>query len=282
MIIDSHTHTFPEKIVDAAVPKMEAAAKIKARLRGTLTALSGSIRDAGIDMAINLPVATNPAQPRKLNTAAISINEQTADTGIMSFGAMHPDDPNWREELTFIAENGIKGIKLHPMYQGVAFDDIRYERIIGKAAELGLCVTVHAGEDIGIPGPSKCSPDHILRVLRDTGADKLIFAHMGGWGLWDRVKGELCGAPVYIDTSFSFGKATFNPLFPRTQEELKMGNTELLREIILSHGASRILFGSDSPWGDEKSEIENIKALRLSAEDTELVFSGNMTRLLNL
>ncbi|MGX8698920.1 MAG: amidohydrolase family protein, partial [bacterium] len=196
MIIDAHTHTFPEKICDSAVSKLEAAARMRAWVRGTPAALEESMEEAGVDYAVNLPVATHPGQPHRLNLAAIAMNE----TGhrLLSFGAMHPDDPNWREELDFIAAHGIRGIKLHPMYQGVDLDDIRSLRILGGAAERGLCVTVHAGEDIGIPGPSRCSPRHVLRALRETGIDKLILAHMGGWNLWEEVRRELAGAPVYF------------------------------------------------------------------------------------
>lgn len=276
MIIDAHTHTFPEKIVDAAVSRMEAAARMRAHLRGTAAALEESMERAGVDLAINLPVATNPAQPHRLNLAAVAINE--AEGRLISFGAAHPDDPNWREELDFIAAHGVKGVKLHPMYQGVDFDDIRYMRIVGRAAELGLAVTVHAGEDIGIPGPARCTPETALRVQRETGAEKLILAHMGGWNIWDRVRSELCGAPVYIDTSFSFAPINPHPDYPR--ESCSGGDRELLVDIIRAHGVGRVLFGSDSPWGDQRWEIENIRSLGFSREENAKILGENAVKIL--
>ena len=45
---------------------------------------------------------------------------------------------------------GLKGIKLHPTYQNTYIDDIRYERIIGYAVELGLLVSIHCGRDLGL------------------------------------------------------------------------------------------------------------------------------------
>ena len=79
---------------------------------------------------------------------------------------------------------GLKGIKIHPDYQGTFFNDIRYKRIVEKATELGLYITVHAGVDIGMPDPVHCTPNHVLEVLKDTESDHLILAHMGGWRLW--------------------------------------------------------------------------------------------------
>ena len=57
-----------------------------------------------------------------------------------------------------------------------------------EASELGLYIMVHAGVDIGLPEPVHCRPDHIIEVVKETGSDRLILAHMGGWRLWDEVK----------------------------------------------------------------------------------------------
>lgn len=43
---------------------------------------------------------------------------------------MHPDFPDWKSELSRIAGLDIKGIKLHPVYQGVDFDDLRFLRMV--------------------------------------------------------------------------------------------------------------------------------------------------------
>ena len=42
----------------------------------------------------------------------------------MSFGAMHPDFEDHAAELKRIKALGLKGIKIHPVYQGVDLDDI--------------------------------------------------------------------------------------------------------------------------------------------------------------
>ena len=227
-------------------------------------------------------MATNARQPHKLNLAALEINQHSNQTGLISFGAMHPDDPNWHQELGFLAEQGFCGIKLHPAYQGPEFDDIRYLRIIARAAELGFVVTVHAGLDIGVPGPAKVTPENVLTVLRKTGTDRLILAHMGGWKIWDQVLDKLAGEPVYFDTSFSFGKINPHPDYPRTEAELRLGDTPLLLHLIRAHGVHRILFGSDSPWGDQRADLALLRSLELNQEERRLIEGENARQLLGL
>ena len=82
----------------------------------------------------------------------------TGHDGLLYFGCIHPDQPDWRQELDRIAAAGLRGIKLHPVYQGVDFDDVRYLRILERAGELGLIIVTHAGDDIGFPGVVRCSP----------------------------------------------------------------------------------------------------------------------------
>mgnify|MGYP002856297156 CR=1 FL=1 len=282
MVIDMHTHAFPEALAPVVLDKLQEAARAKIHIAGTPQALQASMKRARVDYSVILPVATNARQPHKLNLAAAEINEHSSETGLISFGAMHPDDPNWQEELRFLAQHGFRGIKLHPAYQGPFFDDIRYLRIVGRAAELGLLITVHAGLDIGVPGPAKVTPDNTLRVLRETGADKLILAHMGGWMIWDQVLEQLAGQPVYLDTSFSFGRVNPHPDYPRTEDELRLGDTSLLLRLIRAHGADRVLFGSDSPWGDQGADLDLLRSLDLTGEELRRIEGENARTLLGL
>lgn len=269
MIIDFHTHTFPARIAGRAIAGMEKAARMKAYLDGTPEALISSMERAGVDLSVSLPVATHPGQPHKLNLAAIEANKKGGP--ILYFGAAHPEDPNWKEELRFAAYHGLKGIKLHPMYQAVNFDDIRTLRLVGTAAELGLIVVVHAGEDIGIPGKARCTPENALYVQQKTGIDTLVLAHMGGWMLWERVLKVLVGAPIYLDTSFSFGKANPHPEYIRRDDELQLGDSDLLKQILLNHPKKCLLFGSDSPWGEPAIDLAILKGLNLEEDRLSLL-----------
>ena len=93
-----------------------------------------------------------------------------------------------------------------------------------------------------------------------------ILAHMGGMRLWDDVERWLVGAPVWLDTACCAGQ--IDPI--------------QLERIIKAHGADKILFASDCPWSDPRTEKVMIEALDLSDSEQEAIFSGNISRPLRL
>ncbi|NLF31198.1 MAG: amidohydrolase family protein, partial [Planctomycetes bacterium] len=50
--------------------------------------------------------------------------------------------------------------------------------------------------------------------------------------------------------------------------------------LIRTLGTDRILFGTDSPWADQREEIGRMKALGLTDAEYDAIFSGNARRLL--
>ena len=282
MIVDFHTHTFPEKIADGVLEKLQAMACARPYTRATNRDLQRSMREAGIDYSVVLPVMTSPKQVEKLNSLAAETNARAVETGILSFGGMHPDYGDYRAELARVQSLGLKGIKIHPAYQACDLDDIRFLRILDRASELGLFVTVHAGFDIGIPGHDFSSPDHVVHVMQEVGPDKMILAHFGGWRRWDEVEQKVAGLPVYLDTAFVLGT-----ILPPDGMQRKPGDSWMLSEdafvrIAKKHGTDRILFATDSPWSDQQTSLQQIRALPLSGEEKEKILGGNAQRLLEL
>ena len=207
MIIDFHTHTFPDRIAAATIQKLSQAAHIKAYSDGTTAGLTASMKRAGIDLSIVLPVATSPRQVISINDSSARINETTGETGLLSFGCIHPDFEDWHTELARVRSLGLKGIKIHPVYQRADLDDIRYLRILERAGELGLVVVTHNGLDIGFPGETQSSPEKLAKALTEVGPVTVIAAHMGGWKQWDEAAEQLAAFHnLYVDTAFSTGR----------------------------------------------------------------------------
>ena len=264
MIIDFHTHIFPDKIAEKTIAALAGVAGIKAATDGTLTGLLASMDRSGVDLSVIMPVVTKPSQFESVNTFAAKVNEQYAGR-LLSFGGIHPDSEDYKGELNRIKELGLPGIKLHPDYQGVMIDDVRYMNIIEYANVLDLTILVHAGVDIGLPEPMHCPPDKARKVLDALKPKKLVLAHMGGWKQWDEVYEYLAGEQVYLDTAFCFDYMT----------------REMFLKLCEKHGTDRILFATDSPWSDACRDIEVINSLPLSDADREAIFAGNAKRLLN-
>ncbi len=265
MYIDFHTHIFPDRIAARAVAKLEGVSGARACTDGTLGGLKASMEKNGIGLSVILPVVTKPEQFDSVQQFAQKVTEE--EKGILSFGGVHPLSPRWREEIGRIADSGLKGMKIHPDYQDVYVDDIRLIRCVDYAMERGLTVVLHAGVDIGYPDMLRCTPQRAARLLEavDCQAGSLVFAHIGGHGLWDDVERYLVGRPVYLDTAHSLDQ---------------ISREQLLR-IIRSHSAERILWATDSPWADQGVFKDYLEGLPLTERQRALISHENALRLLS-
>ncbi len=279
MIIDFHTHTFPERIAQRAITGMQANSHAAAFSDGTVAGLQASMMEAGITHSVVLPVATNPTKLASMNDAAIALN---GTDGIIHFGAVHPLAENWKTELARLVSNGIKGIKIHPFYQGVDIDDIRYLRILGRAAELGLVTVMHAGSEIAYPGQIRCSPEMTAKALRQLGPIPIVLAHMGGWKNWDRVAEHLVPTGCYIDTAISLGAIAPLDDGHYAPEELPLLDGDDFCSLVRAFGSQRVLFGTDCPWADQKTEVAKLRALPLTSGEKEDILHCNAQRLLGI
>lgn len=280
MIIDFHTHTFPSRISRSVLGKLAAVSHTACFTDGSAQGLLASMERAHVDNSVNLPVMTYAGQVKKVNDTLIREREDMLKNGIITFGGMHPDYEDYKTELQRLKAAGFPGIKLHPAYQGIDFDDIRTMRIVDCASELGLIVVTHAGIDIGICDRNYCSVKAVLNVLARVRPAKLVLAHMGGWGCWDEVERDLAGAPVWLDTAFSIGVITADP----GQEERPLRTSNLSDEAFLrlarKHGTDKILFATDSPWEDQADYVSRVNRMPFSPGEKQAIFAGNAKALL--
>ena len=136
MLIDFHTHAFPQKIAQRAINTLShASGGLQPQTDGTLASLKEQMRLDGVDISVVQSIATNPTQQSNVNSFAIEINQ---DDAIIAFGSVHPDAPDALDELERIKDAGIKGVKFHPDYQHFYVDDEKMISIYKKISSLGL------------------------------------------------------------------------------------------------------------------------------------------------
>jgi len=265
MIIDFHTHIFPDKIAERTIAKLEEVGNTKAYTNGILAGLKTSMRENNITMSVILPVVTKPSQFASVNEYAAEI---TSKEGIISFGGIHPDTTDYKAELGKIKSLGLLGIKLHPDYQKTYVDDPKMVRIIQYASELGLVVVIHAGLDIGLPDPIHCTPQRSANMLNQINCKdaKIVLAHTGGFAQWDEVEECLVGRNVWFDISYTLG----------------MIKDEQFERIVKNHGADKVLFATDSPWSGQGETIEYLKKMDFTKEELERIFYINALELLGM
>lgn len=261
--IDFHTHCFPEKVAARAMESLSAASGgLRPCTDGTAEGLLARMEAAGVDQSCIMSIATNPKQQKNVNDFAASL----ASERLIPFGSIYPNAPDQIEELYRIKELGLKGVKLHPEYQGFFVDDPAMAEVYDTIGKLGLVTVFHAGADIGYPPPVHCPPPRLKAALPAFRGAPVVAAHFGGYLLWDEVLEHLAGTNVFLDTSFCYG---IMPL-------------PYAKELLMVHGADHILFGSDLPWSDPADGIRFVEAFCENAADQKKIFAENARKILKM
>lgn len=263
MIIDFHTHVFPDDLAERAINTVLDNVPVMANaLDGTESDLLKGMELNNISKSVTLPVATKVEQVEIINRNVAN----TKNEKIIPFGSLHPDMDNFSKEIKFLKENNIKGVKLHPEYQQFLADDKRVFPIYEELSSNNIIALFHAGKD---PWPVKCKgayPERLKKVTQNFPELKIVAAHMGGWRMWDEVYELLAGENLYFDTS-----AVLKELSP-----------DLFVKILNKHGNDRILFGTDSPWFSQEENIDFIKSLSISESEKENIFYKNAISILEI
>ncbi|MEK6794659.1 MAG: amidohydrolase family protein [Spirochaetota bacterium] len=260
MIIDTHTHAFPDKIAAKAIAGLEAGSGEKALLDGTVSDLLRSMDRSGVDTSFVLNIATKPEQ----FVPMLAWSKAVRSERIVPFLSIHPDDPCAVERLSIMRDEGFIGIKLHPYYQGFVLNEPKMMPIYEALSSLGLILICHTGFDIAYPRNRICDPEKIADVITRFPKLKFVATHFGAWLDYDEVKKHLIGKDVYIEISFS----------------LKYMSVETARELFDGHSHDRIMFGTDSPWDDQAKAIRSLDTFGFDAERKAKLLGGNAAGLI--
>jgi hypothetical protein len=262
LVVDAHTHAFPDALAARAIAHLERRANVHAALDGTAGALVASMDRAGIAVSVVCAVATGPAQFEPILRWCAAI----ASPRLLPFPSVHPGARDPAGEVRQVAAAGFRGVKLHPEYQDFHVDDPALEPIYRALEECGLVALFHAGHDIGYPDSDRAAPARLLAVHRAFPRLSIIAAHLGGFRRWSEVAARLVGSGVWLDTSYTIGRIP----------------DALLREILHGHRPDRLLFGSDSPWEDQAGALASLRDLGLPRDLEERILGKNAMELLGL
>ena len=268
MLVDFHTHTFPDKIAEKTIKLLNQKVKDNLGLdlipatNGTVAGLDDVMSRHNVDLSVILPIATKPSQ---IDTI-IASSQKIRSNRMISFATIHPQNENKEEMLKVIKQMGFVGINLHPDYQDSYIDSKECIEILQICESLELYAVIHAGVDAGFKPPYHAMPEQIANVLNYISGKYLIAAHLGGFMAWDDVEKYLVGTDIYMDTSMTAGYI----------------EPEQFKRIIVNHGADKILFGSDIPWNYPNRIEQLIDSLGLLNEQLEQIKWKNAAQILKL
>ena len=259
MIIDFHTHVFPENIAEKASGSIGKFYDLPIKFDGRLSTLLQIGGAAGLDGYVVHSVATTPNQTAAINGFIAGLCRE--NPGVYGFATIHPDQEDMAGELERALALGLKGVKIHSDMQRVALDDPRlfelYDLIQGRVPLLA-----HTGDnrfDYSNPGRLKRVLDAFPRLT-------VVGAHFGGWSVWQEALVAFKSRDLFVDCSSSF---------------YALSHAEA-RALIRGYGAQRVLFGSDYPMWDPGEELDTLGQLGLTACEMDWILHENAERLLGL
>ena len=266
MIIDFHTHFFPDNIAERAMNILKQTGDIPNYTDGTVKDSLRLMKECGVDKAVLCSIATNPKQQINVNNFAITVNNTYSE--FISFGSVHPDSEaeDIKNELKRLKDAGIKGIKLHPEYMNKYIADEAYKIIFRTCTELDLILLTHAGFDYVSPVEMRCTPYDLLKIINEYPSLKLVAAHFGGARIWDDAEKYLVGKEIWFDLS--------------TMVSENMDKSQAYR-MIQAHDPEKLLFATDMPWSNPIEDINYIKSLNLNNEIQDNIFYKNAEKLLS-
>ena len=263
MFFDIHTHAFHPKIAHKAVEHLNTVYHLDCRGDGTIEHLLEREKAAGIDRCIVLCAATAPAQVIPANNYAMKLQREHEE--VIGFGTLHPAYVDWEDELERMKAGGLRGIKLHPDFQGFALNDRRLLPIF-ESAQDDFVFEIHIGSDDPLDkAPS--SPFMLADLMRSFPRLRVIGAHFGGYQMWDYSLEALGDFEnLWIDTSSTTPYVT----------------PSLLQRLLARHDPDRLLFGTDWPIYDPVHELERLRTMSGLGEDAVERILSNAGRLLGI
>lgn len=258
MIIDVHCHAWPDQIARRALEGRST--QLPRRGDGTIAGLRQAMAQSGVDQAVVLGIADEARHVGGVNRFVAARKAE----GFLGFGTVHPDLPV-DENLRILRENGVRGVKLHSLFQGFAYTDPRMMELY-EAFGSEIAVIAHAGDGGDAAANSRGTPAMIREIVTTFPDLRLAACHFGGYHRLDDAEQELLGLDVYLETSW-----------PPTLGDVDPAR---VRRIIDKHGSDKIVFGSDWPMADPAAEIRAIENLGLTGAAVEGILGGNFRRFL--
>lgn len=261
-VINSHCHIYPKKIAARAVEGIGDFYDLYMSLDGSVDDLIRDGSKVGVVHYLVHSVATTPKQVKSINEF-ISDEVKAHPDIFTGFGTLHPDSEDIEEDLDYLIELGLKGVKVHPDFQQFALNEERAFKMGEAINDRGLPIMIHCGDfRYNYSNPEQLKP-FIDRFPEMT----VIGAHFAGWSIWEEATEQLAGTPnLIVDLSSSL-----YALSPETAERL-----------IREYGADKVLWATDFPMWESQSEMEMFNKINLTDEERNMIIYENAARLLGL
>jgi predicted TIM-barrel fold metal-dependent hydrolase len=214
----------------------------------------------GIDQSVVFNIFYADAHVGNDATAAFVARHPDRFIGFAYAAPIQPPDVVRAELARCIDDLGMRGIKLYPPHMPWPLHDERWFPIYEFADERWLPVLFHTGTE------PHALPRYLAEIAPRFPGANFIAGHSGNTEgpRQEAIAAAQAHPNVYLETCSSF----------RTPG--------VIEELVQRAGAERVLFGSDTPLMDPRSQLGKIITAAISDEDKRRVLGENALRLLKM
>lgn len=263
-IVANHAHVFPEAI----------------RADGTVSALKAIMEDTGIDKCVCF------APFYEYFDNGFDANGWLADTikgdpSLIGFGVIDFCAGQYADQVKYIADLGMKGLKIHPAYQKIRIDGPECCAAYEQAQRLNLLISFHTGIHWHrIADYNMLLFDEVAYRYPDL---RMTLEHVGGYCFFHEALAVMMNNSSKHKPPRIFAGLT--SVFDRDQNRPWFLEDRQIQDLLWQLGEDSALFGIDFPFnsGEEiKRVIAHINGMEISKTAKDAILGGNLSRLLNL
>ena len=287
-IVDAHTHIFEEEYRERYIEEtfsidFSIILNFKRGADGTLEGLSGSADVNNISKYFILPVVKDLRKIEHIND--YYYRESKKDQRAVFCGTLHPDHPRLDAILADLKLKNAKMIKLHSVFQRFNITARQSLNFFEKVVKADLPVIFDTSRippryltDDDRP-EYYANPSKLLKLHEILPELKIIAAHGGGLFIYDYERRNLIDSGIYIELSSSY----YNCDWPQNDYDISLENFIYM---LNNHNQDKLLFGTDSPWQDQKADMEKFLKLhetgKITKEQLENILWKNANSLFEL
>lgn len=277
MVIDFHTHIFPEEIRENREKYFPSEPAFKllysppsSKLVGT-TEIINAMDENGVDMSVIFGFPWKDSDTFKKQNDYIMESVAKYPKRLIGLGCFDTFSKVAASETQRCLEGGLSGIGELAYYQsGIDEEALNtLEPVMELCGKKNLPVLIHTNEPVGhmYPGKTPITLSQIYRLAERFPENKIVLAHWGG-GIF------------FFNLMKKQAKETLKNIYYDTAASPYLYDPEIYPTAIELAGEDKILFGSDFPLLKPARYFKELEKVGLSKENIENICGNNAEKLL--
>ncbi len=279
MIIDCHTHIFPDEMRKNRDPFCEKDEGFSSIYKDSKTKMAGvedliaSMDSSGVDRSVICGFPWSRSDLCSLHNEYLMESASRYPERLIVFISLLFSDPAWSEkELDRGVKGGAKGVGEIAFYRHeMTCEDVNSMKpVLTQMGEQGIPLLLHTNERVGhsYPGKGMTPLERFYELILSFPNLSILLAHWGGGLPFYELMPEVAKAManVYYDTAaspFLYSKKIY----------------AIVSKIV---GSEKILFGTDFPLIRPQRYLQELEESGLSGEDRKKILGLNVSKLLRL